>query len=193
MAEMLIQSESLTSIADKIRVLSGTEGAMSLDDMEGHVGEANDDVATEADLIAQINTALEGKAINGVETCTIRVEFDGRPSTSSDSSSLTKYMNEGIINISYIDSTGIPCLEPWDNFVKVSGTFVTNYGYWDVVCQCNSLIAIQQQLCRNDECDGYTYSDDMTLLASTSYSAIFKTPSQSGEYNFKWHVASHSS
>ena len=34
MAEMLIQSESLTSIADKIRVLKDISQSMSLDDME---------------------------------------------------------------------------------------------------------------------------------------------------------------
>lgn len=62
MAEMLIQSESLTPIADQIRVLSGTTEPMGLDAMENHVGEANTNVATEASLIAQITTALEGKA-----------------------------------------------------------------------------------------------------------------------------------
>lgn len=62
MAEMLVQSKSLTNIADKIRVLSGTTEQMGLDDMATNVGEANSDVATEADLIAQISTALEGKA-----------------------------------------------------------------------------------------------------------------------------------
>ena len=65
MAEYLIKSEDLTSIADKIRVLSGTEDSMGLDAMAEHVGEANTDVATEADLIAQITTALEGKAAVG--------------------------------------------------------------------------------------------------------------------------------
>lgn len=62
MAEMLVQSESLTAIADKIRVLSDTEDAMSLSTMESHVDEANTDVATEADLIEQISVALESKA-----------------------------------------------------------------------------------------------------------------------------------
>lgn len=65
MAEMLIQSESLTSIADKIRVLSGTTNAMGLDAMANHVGEANTNVNTEAGLIAQIASALEGKAAGG--------------------------------------------------------------------------------------------------------------------------------
>jgi hypothetical protein len=65
MAEMLIQSESLTAIADKIRVLSGTTNAMGLDAMETHVDEANTNVSTEADLIARISSALEGKAVSG--------------------------------------------------------------------------------------------------------------------------------
>lgn len=79
MAEMLIQSETLTAIADKIRVLSGTTGAMGLDTMADHIGEANTDVATEAGLIAQIASALDGKAAGGdsgssgatIETCTV--------------------------------------------------------------------------------------------------------------------------
>lgn len=65
MAEMLIQSESLTAIADEVRVLSGTEEAMSLDTMVEHIGEANADVSTQANLIAQIASALEGKAVGG--------------------------------------------------------------------------------------------------------------------------------
>lgn len=78
MAEMLVQSESLTTIADKIRVLSGTTEPMGLDAMANHVGEANEDVNTEADLIAQIQTALEGKAAGsggsgGVSTVNVEV------------------------------------------------------------------------------------------------------------------------
>ena len=78
MAEMLIQSESLTSIADGIRVLSGTEDAMGLDAMATHVNTANSNVSTESDLIAQIQTALQGKASGGgesanVATCTVRL------------------------------------------------------------------------------------------------------------------------
>ena len=62
MSEMIVQRESLTAIADEIRILSGTEGTMGLDAMKTNVSEANANVDTEADLIAQIGAALEGKA-----------------------------------------------------------------------------------------------------------------------------------
>lgn len=65
MAEMLVQSENLVAIADKIRVLSGTSATMGLDAMATHIGEANTNVDTETDLIAQISSALEGKAGGG--------------------------------------------------------------------------------------------------------------------------------
>ena len=67
MSKYLIQSESLTAIADEIRVLSDTEEAMSLSAMESHISEANTNVDTEADLIAQITAALEGKAAGGTQ------------------------------------------------------------------------------------------------------------------------------
>lgn len=61
MSRYIIQSESLTSIADEIRVLSGTEDNMSPNAMGTKLQEANSDVNTEADLISQIMVVLEGK------------------------------------------------------------------------------------------------------------------------------------
>lgn len=51
----------MTAIADEIRELSGTTNKMGLDTMATHVGDANTEISSEAELIAQIATALEGK------------------------------------------------------------------------------------------------------------------------------------
>lgn len=55
-------NSKMTALADEIRILSGTEGTMGLDAMKTNVNQANSNVNTEADLISQIQTALEGKA-----------------------------------------------------------------------------------------------------------------------------------
>lgn len=55
-------NEKMTALADEIRVLSGTTETMGLDAMQSNVADANDTVDTQADLIAQIASALEGKA-----------------------------------------------------------------------------------------------------------------------------------
>ena len=64
MVEYLIQDATLTNLGDKIRVLSGTEDAMTPAAMASNVDEANTEVTTQADLIAQIASALEGKAVD---------------------------------------------------------------------------------------------------------------------------------
>lgn len=80
MAEMLIQSENLTSIADKIRVLNGTTAVMGLDAMATNVGNANTEVSSQTDLLAQIQSALEGKTAGGggasKETCSVSLSND---------------------------------------------------------------------------------------------------------------------
>ncbi len=69
MAEYLIQEETLTSIADKIRILNGTEDAMTTAQMVSSLGEANTEVANQAALIseqdakiAELAEILSGKA-----------------------------------------------------------------------------------------------------------------------------------
>ena len=70
-------NSKMTAIADEIRELSGTTGTMGLDAMATNVGEANDEIGTQADVLAQVVAALEGKAAGGgsggVETCTVTV------------------------------------------------------------------------------------------------------------------------
>lgn len=92
MAEMLIQSESLTNIADEIRILSGTTNSKSLSKMANDAKEANTEASTQADLITQIASALEGKAV-GYGSCT--VNFSG---SSIPRICYTKYEN-GVLSV----------------------------------------------------------------------------------------------
>lgn len=72
-------NSKMTALADEIRVLSGTTEAMGLDAMEAHVGEANDEVASQVELLAQAVAALQGKAGGSaesggsIETCAVKL------------------------------------------------------------------------------------------------------------------------
>ena len=52
----------MTAIADEIRTLSGTTSSLGLDAMATHVGEANDEISSQVELLAQVISALDGKA-----------------------------------------------------------------------------------------------------------------------------------
>jgi hypothetical protein len=59
-------NSKMTAIANPIRTLKGTSGAMGLDAMASNLGEVVNECDTQADLITQIKTALADKAA-GVE------------------------------------------------------------------------------------------------------------------------------
>ena len=58
-------NSKMTAIADRIRTLTGSSSTMGLDAMADQLGEANNEVSTQADLIEQILIALQGKASGG--------------------------------------------------------------------------------------------------------------------------------
>lgn len=58
-------NSKMTALADEIRELSGTSEAIGLDAMKIHIGEANDEVASQVGLLSQVVAALEGKAVGG--------------------------------------------------------------------------------------------------------------------------------
>lgn len=53
-------SSKMTAIADEIRELSGTSGAMGLNAMKTNLSDANDKISEQAELIAQIQAAVDG-------------------------------------------------------------------------------------------------------------------------------------
>lgn len=59
----LIQGTSLTSIADKIRVLSGSSSTMNPASMAQNVDTANNEISAQVNLISQITSALADKTI----------------------------------------------------------------------------------------------------------------------------------
>ena len=65
MASYIIQSETLESMADKVRVLADSSDKMSPDQITTNIAQANDDVEAQASLIEQIRSALDGKAASG--------------------------------------------------------------------------------------------------------------------------------
>ena len=72
-------NSKMTAIADKVRTLLGISGKLGLDAMSTNLGTAVNACDTQADLIAQIKTALEEKAGGGVKLPTLT-----NPGTSAD-------------------------------------------------------------------------------------------------------------
>lgn len=60
-------NSKMVAIADEIRELSGATEAMGLDAMASNVGEANDEIDTQADILAQVVAALDGKSAADTE------------------------------------------------------------------------------------------------------------------------------
>lgn len=67
-------NSKMTALADEIRELSGASEALGLDAMANHISETNTEVATQADLIAQIQVAVNSLpevSSGNVETCIV--------------------------------------------------------------------------------------------------------------------------
>lgn len=124
MAEYLIQGTTLTSIANEIRTLSGTEATLSPAEMRNKVNTANEEVNIQTDLITQIKNTVDslpeagssGESIS-YDTCTVNI-----------TSSFTMH---GVVYLT-VNANGE--LES----VKID-TSATSYSF---TCICNSFILV---------------------------------------------------
>ena len=99
---ILADRDDIVAVADNIRSLTGTTGAMTLTEMAtvkgsgGGTGENLDsEIATQKQLIADIQTALEGKAAGGsgggASVETVEVNFVSSGVTTSSIARYTEY------------------------------------------------------------------------------------------------------
>ena len=119
MNEYLVKKESLTAIANEIRTLTGTTESMSLTDMATNVGNANSEVANQAGLITQIQTALQNKA-SGVALPTL-----SNPASASDMLS-----GKEAINASGQKITGTIATKTSSNLTASGATVTVPAGYY---------------------------------------------------------------
>lgn len=80
-AEYLIQEETLTGLAGSLRTLNGSTASMDATQMKPIVDEANTELESQASVIAQIKSALSGKALtegDGAIIEEIQTELDRR-------------------------------------------------------------------------------------------------------------------
>ena len=77
--QIFMEKDRLQPLADNIKVLKGADN-ITLQQMEDTIAETNTDIVSQTDLIAQLASALQGKAAGGggasVETCTVVLDGD---------------------------------------------------------------------------------------------------------------------
>ena len=92
--------DKLTAVANGIRTISGTTSTMGLDAMATHISNANTNVSSEANLITQISTALDGKAAG------VNLNFDIKTYATEDELLVDKPSENTIGIISNIEING---------------------------------------------------------------------------------------
>ena len=78
MSKYLIEDTTLTGIADEVRALSGTTGAMTPSVMKTNLNSANTEVNDQTALIAQIKSAMKNKVGNLIIGDTTGAHVNGR-------------------------------------------------------------------------------------------------------------------
>lgn len=84
-------NSKMTALADEIRELSGTSGALGLDAMTNKISEANEEIVNQSESLASALAALEGKAAGGVVVL---------PELSTPATADEIFLNKEVINSS---------------------------------------------------------------------------------------------
>lgn len=74
--------EKMKALADEVRELSGTTVKMGIENMTIEINSANDTIAEQANLLAQVITALDGKAAGGAPADLVLQDKTVTPTTS---------------------------------------------------------------------------------------------------------------
>ena len=122
-------NSKMTAIADEVRELSGASEAMGLNDMASTLVEANTEIDSQVELLAQAVAALEGKVGGGgssIETCTVRANYTPCPFA------VTKY-EDGVFTAGWLMPNGIGVYSgDIENVVCGSVLVVYNLGSYSV-------------------------------------------------------------
>ena len=132
----------MTAIADEIRELTGASGALNLDAMDFLISETNNEVDSQAKLIAQIIGALDNKAVGGknveMSTCTVVVYVPNMQDFTvyylNDSLQATTIVLDAMTGGTFQAAKGtIIAIKPWSSMAKAEGAteFMSN-GYCGV-------------------------------------------------------------
>jgi uncharacterized phage infection (PIP) family protein YhgE len=100
-------NEKMTAIANEVRTISNTDEVMGLDKMAEYLNDANAEVNSQTDLIAQIQSALQGKAAGSgggtIETVTGKITYLETP----DSGTSVYYIDENGELASLTEKSGV--------------------------------------------------------------------------------------
>lgn len=162
MAIYRIEEESLVAIADEVRTLAGSQEEMSVSDMVGNLGEANSEVSEQSDLIAEIASALEGKAAGGGGN----YEYEDAIVTGT----LSSYFNDRVTTI------GSNVFNSCANLTTVSFPICTSIGPY-AFYTCKSLTTISFPIATTIGSHAFGQCSDLT-------SANFPSVSSIGTYAF---------